>query len=130
MLLTTFCLDSENKSSGQILDDSQTQVYCTGFCVLGANSMVFLSDGRTAYSAYGDVQMIRAERVEVFGSWFPVWNTAQIVKQHPEMVYHPMTAFDVVPVQPQESYPAPVVFPRPPATRTRLAMHGFMVMTR
>ena len=73
--------------------------------------MVFLSDGRTAYSAYRDVQAIRAETVEVFGSWFLVWNTARIVKQHPEMVYHPMMAIDVVPVQPQESYPTPVAPP-------------------
>jgi hypothetical protein len=73
--------------------------------------MVFLSDGRTAYSAYGDVQMIRAERVEVFGSWFPVWNTAQIVKRHPEMVYHPMTAFDLQPIQTQQSFYTPLAPP-------------------
>jgi hypothetical protein len=86
-------------------NDSGPEVYCTGFCVLGKNSMVFLSDGRTACSANGDVQMIRTEKVEVFGSWFPIWSTAQIVKQHPEMVYHSTPAFDVQPVQLQESYP-------------------------
>jgi hypothetical protein len=89
-------------------NDPETEVYCTGFCVLGKNIMVFLSDGRTAYSAYGDVQMIRTERVEVFGSWFPVWSTAQIMKQHPEMVYHAMPTFDVEQVQPQQSYSVPI----------------------
>jgi hypothetical protein len=67
--------------------------------------------GRTAYSAYGDVQTIRAEKVEVFGSWFPVWNTAQIVKQHPEMVYHSMPAFDLQPIQMQQPFSTPVVPP-------------------
>jgi hypothetical protein len=92
-------------------NDSEPAVYCTGYCVLGKNSMVFLSDGRTACSANGDVQMIRTEKVQVFGSWFLVWSTAQIVKQHPEMVYHSLQVFDVAPVQIQESYSVPASSP-------------------
>jgi hypothetical protein len=64
-------------------------VYCTGYCVLGTNAMVFLSDGRTAFSAYGDVQSILERRVRVFGDWFPIHNTIQIERDHPEMIYHP-----------------------------------------
>jgi hypothetical protein len=90
-------------------NDSESEVYCTGFCALGKKVMVFLSDGRTAYSDYDEVQMIGSEKVKVFGSWFPVWSTAQIVKQHPEMIYHAMPAFDVEQVQPQQSYSVPVI---------------------
>jgi hypothetical protein len=57
------------------------------------------------------VQTIRAETVEVFDNWYPVWNTAQIVKQHPEMVYHSTAAFDIEPIRPQESFSMPVVPP-------------------
>jgi zona occludens toxin (predicted ATPase) len=63
-------------------------VYCTGYCVLGTDAMVFLSDGRTAFSAYGDIQSIRERRVCVFGDWFPIHNTIQIERDHPEMTYH------------------------------------------
>jgi hypothetical protein len=64
-------------------NDSLGSVYCSGFCVFGTNSMVFLSDGRTAYSSLGDVQLIRAERVKVFGEWYPVYTTSQIEKINP-----------------------------------------------
>jgi hypothetical protein len=58
-------------------------IYCSGFCVLGTNVMVFLSDGRTAYSSFGDVEAIRAEKVKVFGEWYPVYSTSQIEKIRP-----------------------------------------------
>jgi hypothetical protein len=75
-------------------------VYCTGYVVFSKNILVFLSDGRTAESVYGDVQSVEPHVVKVFGETFPVFNTAQIEALHPEMIYHPIDS------QPLASEPA------------------------
>jgi hypothetical protein len=60
-------------------------VYCTGYCAIPGCVMVFLSDGRIADQKNGDVQYIRAEKVGVFGSSFPVYTTAQIEHLNPSI---------------------------------------------
>lgn len=72
-------------ASSNGVDEEDSAVYCSGYVVLGTNVMVFLSDGRIARSDWGDVQYIRAEKVGVFGSSFPVYTTAQIERLNPSM---------------------------------------------
>ncbi len=47
-------------------------VECRGWCVLPGDTVVFLSDGRQAHSAYGEVQFIFRHSVKCFGETFPV----------------------------------------------------------
>jgi Zonular occludens toxin (Zot) len=68
---------------------ASNSVYCTGYVVLPHDTMVFLSDGRTAESRYGEVQIIRHDRVTVLHTTFPVYSTAQIMALHPEMIDQP-----------------------------------------
>jgi hypothetical protein len=78
--------------------DRAEETYCSGFFISGSNSMVFLSDGRIAYAAYGDVLSIRPEKVKVFGEWYPVFTASQIEKIHPQSddTYQP-SAMEAIP---------------------------------
>jgi hypothetical protein len=93
-------------------------VYCTGYIILPHNITVFLSDGRTAESAFGDVQSVEAHKVTVFGTTFPVYTTSQIVTLHPEMNYFPSGN------QPQVQQPLPTL-PSQPSDVTVLPSHDY-----
>ena len=93
-------------------------VYCTGYIVLPHNITVFLSDGRTAESAFGDVQSVEAHRVAVFGTTYPVYTTSQIVALHPEMNYFPVEN------QPQVQQPLPIL-PSQPSDVAVLPLHDY-----
>ena len=72
------------------IDVGSNLVYCSGYVVLPKNTMVFLSDGRTAESRYGEVQIVMHDRVKVFHATFPVYSTAQIMALQPEMIGQPI----------------------------------------
>ena len=101
-------------ASSDGVNEAVSTVYCSGYVVLGKLTMVFLSDGRIARLDWGDVQYIRAEKVGVFGSSFPVYTTAQIERLNP-----PMTAAGtpsgLPPNQPQfssvSSQSPPIILP-------------------
>lgn len=91
------------------------EIYCTGFVVLDGRSMVFLSDGRTAYSEYGEVDMVRPHRVKVFGQYFDVHSTAQIAcEPGTTLMYQPLQNFNagtenVNPVATSSQLPAGII---------------------
>jgi hypothetical protein len=110
----------ENRDESKSVEDAVpatndvAPVYCTGYCAVPGCVMVFLSDGRIARQDWGDVQYIRSEKVGVFGSSFPVYTTAQIAQQHPEMYYQPKKSLVQTPLPLPSSVavddnPSPVV---------------------
>ena len=76
-------------------------IVCRGYMVWPGGVTVFLSDGRTADSADGDVEWVHRNRVKVFGEEFPV------KALYPEMVAQPASLGNNLPVAAYPGGPLP-----------------------